>query len=256
MIGKDFCHAHKSLSPNLLKTRWLKKYILASPVQFTFIEQGRKKEILSYLESGLVTLTKKDIQRIPLKQACIDIYILLLEHNFAQYGDHPRLARSGLWFYLILMKEFPFPNYPSRFQNGLGILKQKLEQYLILHSALSFYRFLEFVGAATIERSNLQRQVVEYVPTLLESDAAKELSWYSRDELDKIRKGWLELSPEHPLIRCLTERWLPDIKELYQTEKQIQKIKMDQCKEEMMAVCWHPDRVSKLLYAGIDPCDM
>lgn len=258
MIGKDFCHAHRNMTSKSLKIRWFKKYILTSPVQFTFINQTKKKEILWYLESGFVTLTKSDIQRIPLKQACIDIYILLLEHNFAQCGDHPRLERSALWFHEVLIKEFPFPNYPLRFQNGLGILKQKIEQYLITYSGLSFYRFLEFVGMASLGRQNFQQRMVEYIPTLLETEAAKELSWFSYDELDKIRKEWLELAKaeDHPLMRCLTERWLPDIKELYQTEKQIQRIKMDHCKEEMMAVCWHPDRVSKLLYAGIDPCDM
>lgn len=265
IIGQDFCHAHKKMDSATFKQRWLQKYILGeniSPV-YTIISPFQKDKILADLQSGLIVLTKEDILKIPASEAYVDIYLLLLENNFAQYGDHPRLERKGLWLYQVIMCNFPFDDRPEFQRSKLSILKQKIETYLITYSGKSLYNFFLFIGMATVGREKLQRLMRDYIPTLLDTDAAKELSWYSFEALDSIREEWEECrkvkegSPmPNLLLRCLTERWLPDLKELYRTEKQIQKIKIDQCKEELMMDRWHPDRVSKFLEMGIDPEDM
>ena len=266
VIGKDFCHAHRSMNKELFKERWLSKYIIGQRQipTYTIISPFNKEKILADLKSGLITLTKEDICKIPATEGYVDIYILLLEHNFAHYGDHPKLERMGLWLYQLLMVNFPFDDRPEFQASKLMILKRKIEDYLITSSGKSLYDFFMFIGMAMVGRRKLQKQMVEYIPTLLDTNAAKELSWYSHDILDGIRREWEESCKfkngappmPNPVIRCLVERWLPDIKELYVTEKLIQKIKMDQCKEELMMNRWHPDRVGKFLEMGIDPDDM
>ena len=266
VIGKDFCHAHRSMNKELFKERWLSKYIIGQRQipTYTIISPFNKEKILADLKSGIVTLTREDICKIPATEGYVDIYLLLLQHNFAQYGDHPQLERSGLWLYQLIMYHFPYDDRDEFQRSKLMTLKQTIEKYLITYSGKSLYNFFIFIGMAVIGRTKLSTQIKEYIPSLLDSDAAKELSWYSYDVLDGIRREWEECCKQkngappmrHPLMRCLVERWLPDIKELYQTEKQIQKIKMDQCKEELMMDRWHPDRVGKLLEMGIDPEDM
>jgi hypothetical protein len=258
LLDGPYCHAHRCMDSRTFHERWFKKYIVGEhgTPPYTIIMPSKKGQILKDLQSGLITLTKQDILKIPAKERFVDIYLLLLENNFAQFGDHPKLERAGLWLFQILVYHFPFENRTDFEKSTLQVLEKTIEKHLILSSGKALYRFLEFVGVAMQGRRRLKDLMVTYVPTLLETDAAKELSWYSFEELDKIRKEWDIHLKDNSLKRCLTERWLPDIKELYKTEKQIQKMKMDHCKEELMMDRWHPDRVSKLLEAGIDPMDM
>ncbi len=258
MLDSDYCYVHRNITEEVRKERWFQHYIVGKDryPMYTIISPFKKDIILQDLLSRRIVLNKEDILKIPAKEAYVDIYLLLLEHNFAKYGDYPRLERIGLWLYQTILHNFPFDNRTDFERNKLFALKQALETHLILASGLSLYRFLEFIGMAMIGRGRLMRQMRDFIPTILDSQAAKELSWFSYDELDNIRKGWIELSKDHPMMKCLTERWLPDIKELYHTEKAIQKIKMDQCKEELMMNRWHPSRVEKFLLAGIDVEDM
>ena len=258
VIGQDFCHAHKSMTPSLIKERWIKKYILGengNPL-YTIVSLAKKDKILSDLNSGFIKLTKRDIQKIPARDPFVDIYLLLIEHNFAHFGDHPKMEVAGLWLHQILIHHFPFADGSDYRRNKLTTLKHKLEQYLITSSGHSFYKFLQFLGKAAIGRQNVQENMVLFVPTVLDSNGAKELSWYSYSELDSIRQEWIKRKEDHPLLPVLVERWLPDIKELYHTEKAIQRIKMDHCKEEIMMNRWHPARVEKYLNMGIDAFDM
>lgn len=261
-LDSPYCHAHKGLSQETLKDRWLTRYIIGRRriPQYTIISPFNQEKILSDLRSGVICLTPQDIRKIPVTEGYVDVYLLLLENKFAKHGDHPKLERMGLWLYQVIMCNFPFDDRDDFQRNKLTILKRKLETHLITQSGKSLYDFFFFIGAAAVGRRRFQRQLLNYVPTLLDTDAAKELSWYSHDELDKIRKEWEECVKvpqgmsklEHPLMRPLVERWLPDLKELYQTEKAIQKVKMDQCKEELMMDRWHPDRLQKYLDMGFD----
>lgn len=260
-LDSKFCHAHRNLSEETLTQRWLTKYIIGEnriPV-YTIISPFKKEKILADLQNEVVVLTKKDISKIPATEGYVDIYLLLLENNFARYGDHPALERMGLWLYQLIMYHFPYDNRDEFQRSRLMTLKKKIETHLITHSGKSLYDFFMFIGMAVLGRGKLAKQMLEFVPTLLDTQAAKELCWYSHDDLDSIRKEWEECVKvpkgppmRHPLLRCLVERWLPDLKELYQTEKAIQKLKMDQCKEELMMDRWHPTRLQKYLDMGFD----
>jgi hypothetical protein len=258
MLDSDFCYAHRTMTPETYKERWIQKYLVGKYgyPEYTIREARIANTIVNDLEAGKVTLQKEDIQKIPAKEAYVDIYLLLLENNFATFGDHPRLEFVGLWLYSSILYNFPFVGLENQIQTTYGILKKEIEKRLILSSGKALYKFLEFMGGTTKGRAKLTKRVYRYVPDLLETDAAKEMSWMSYDDLDKLRLIYeKELGKDNILTKCLVQRWLLDIKELYKTEKQIQKAKMEHCKEELMMVTWHPDRVSKLLYAGIDPMD-
>jgi hypothetical protein len=259
LLDSPYCYVHRHMTPHLFKERWIEKYLVGRQGYPTYTLMYPKivNTILDDLQTGKVILTKEDIQKIPFREAYVDIYLLLLQNNFATFGDHPRLEFVGLWLYCYILYNFPFIGQENQVQSTYGILKQEIEKHLILSSGKALYKFLEFMGGTTRGRRKLMQRMDRVVPSFLDSDAAKEMSWMSYDELDKLRITYeQELGKENILTKCLVQRWLLDIKELYHAEKQIQKIKMDQCKEELMMVCWHPDRVSKLLYAGIDPEDM
>lgn len=133
----------------------------------------------------------------------------------------------------------------------------EIEKTLILANHTTLIPFLLVMPHIVKKRPSYTDSVVRYIPTLLDSDAAKEISWLPHQALDRIRVDYVkELGEDHILTRCLVQRWLLDIKELYQTEKAIQKIKMDQCKEELMMNRWHPSRIERWLDMGIEPDDM
>ena len=259
MMDSDLCHSHRHISPDILKERWFEKYIIGKdryPL-FTIISPFKKDKILNDLKAGVVTLTKEDIKKIPAKECYVDIYLLLIENNFAEFGDHPRLEFLGLWLYVFILTDFEFAERPENHKNRLLDLKRQLENVLILSSGNSMYKFLQHMAGTSKGRTKLTKQLVQIIPPLLDTNAAKEMSWMSYDELDKLRTIYeKELGKDASLTKCLVQRWLPDIKELYNTEKQIQKMKMDQCKEELMMNRWHPERIEKYLDMGIDLEDL
>jgi hypothetical protein len=244
------------MSTEKVKLRWMKRFIIGvdrTPF-YTVNWPYRGTKILKDLKDQVVILTKEDIQKIPVKEAYVDIYLLLLEHGFAQQGDHPRLEFVAFWFYVSILYNFPhLRNQRQEIETTLSLLKDLLEKHLILSSGKTLHSFLDFMGGTAKGRARLVATLHTLIPTLLDTDAAKEMSWMSYDELDKLRLTYeKELGKDHVLTKCLVQRWLLDIKELYQTEKAIQKIKMDHCKEELMMNRWHPSRLEKYLEMGYD----
>lgn len=257
MLNSNFCHAHQDMTPELFKERWMTKYIIGkdrTPYYTVNSCPHKAKKILNDLRAKVVVLTKEDICKIPIRERYVDIYLLLLEHNFAKHGDHPRMEIASYWFYISILGNFPFLQNPHQdISSTLGILKGHLEKHLILSSGKSLFTFLEFIGGTSKGRNRLTAYLHTFIPTLLDTDAAKEMSWMSYDELDKLRETYeKELGKEHTLTKCLVQRWLLDIKELYHAEKAIQKIKMDYCKEELMMNRWHPSRLQKYLDMGYE----
>lgn len=251
MLDSVFCHTHKDLTKKEMKHRWFRRYILARRPTFSVYlhseplmpwHKQRRDLVLKPLLAGEFSLTKEDILKIPARRRYIDVYLLLIEQGFVKRGTHTALENIMLWYYCELILNL-HPN----------VLRNYINDVFLLSSGDSFYEFLIWIAGAAMGREKLTDSLLQLVPTLLDSSAAKELSWASREKLDSIRIAYETiLGKEHPMTKCLVQRWLLDLKELYQTEKAIQKIKMDQCKEELMMNRWHPDRLLKLLEAGYD----
>jgi len=223
----------------------MKRYILRWD-RFTVFNKRNEAKILSDLNAKRIVLTKEDILKIPAQERYIDIYLLFMEHGFLKRGTHTALEFTIHWFYLRLLHQFPQ-------QDDMRPLRELIERNIILASGQSLYDFLLWISYPLLNRERLTQKMVQYIPTLLDTEAAKELSWFSYDKLDALRIEY-EKTPgkQHAITKYLTQRWLLDLKELYQTEKAIQKIKMDQCKEELMMNRWHPDRLKKYLDMGYD----
>jgi hypothetical protein len=243
-LDSDFCHAHRTISQEVFKDRWFKRYVLRWD-RFTVYQRRNEQKMLSDLETKRVVLTKEDIRKIPAQDRFADIYLLLMDHGYVQRGTNVPLECTILWFYMRILSNFP--------EDDLSTLRKLIEKTMVLSSGQTLYDFLLWISSALMGRSRLTRKMIDYIPTLLDTEAAKQLSWFPRDTLDKLRLEYEKvLGAEHPITRCLVERWLLDLKELYQTEKAIQKIKMNQCKEELMMDRWHPQRLQKYLDMGYD----
>jgi hypothetical protein len=189
-------------------------------------------------------LTREDIQKIPSRDRYIDVFVLLVEHGFAKPTDHSNLLSRSFVYFLEV-----------RALQSWNPLCQKIYDCLIRNSGDNLFRFLK--SLPTLSRISTVALLHQEVSSLLDSQGAKELSWWTHKELDVLRSFYIEkLTDDHPLTKMLVQRWLPDLKELYQAEKAIQKIKMDQCKEELMMNRWHPNRVEKHLLMGLDVEDM
>jgi hypothetical protein len=237
----------------------MKRYLLGGYgySAFNYWCVWKEKKILEDLSTGAVRLTKSNISSIPNKDSQLDAYILLIVNGYASPLDNPALLLRSLRYFCstrITMEElqnFARANHTAR-------LLPLIQKYIICASDETFREFLMFAPLYAQTTEVKARFLMNFIPTLLDSTGAKQLSWWSYDDLDKIRIHYEKvLGKEHSLTQCLVSRWLLDLKELYRTEKAIQKIQMDQCKEEIMMNRWHPDRVTKMYEEyGIEIDDM
>ena len=249
-LDSKYCSQHENLSQETRKDRWICRYILGgggvSPYSWWHKDLGI--QILTDLKSKRIVLTKTDISKIPSRDRYIDIYVFLIKHGYADASDNSKLLARSYLYYI---------QGSSQNRESFDFLPE-ICSILILQSGRSLFRFLKTLSVICKKYNHFTPFAIEEIPRYLDSEAAKELSWWSHKELDELRIHYeKELSVEHPLTRCLVLRWLLDLKELYRTEKAIQKIKMDQCKEELMMNRWHPDRLWKYYEMfGIEVDDM
>lgn len=219
-------------------------------MEYSYWNSTVGKQILVDLDSKRVVLTRADIANIPSQDRYMDIYLFLIKHGYAEPTDNCQLMARCYWYYVDKSSYAPaqWADFP---------LRKELRDTLILHSGKAFFKFLKSLAKLCKGRQRFVDFAIREIPTLLDTAAAKELSWWSHSSLDELRIHYeKELGAEHSMTRCLVQRWLLDLKELYQTEKQIQKWKMDHCKEQIMMNRWHPDRVEKLLRLGYEVEDM
>ena len=262
MNDSDLCHAHRNMTPELYKERWFQFYILGqrpnNQVLFranpTIRNKTLKTRILTPLLSGDIKLTAKDLAAIPPRDRFIDIFVLLLENGFADEKNNTKLMVRIFMYYVRyhLIRE----DLRAIRSNALNALITIIER-LIKTRARTLASFVYTLPDVLTNLPDYYNTEAIFCPMLLElmdSDAAKELCWYpktgeiiKRYEKTDIGKGYLSF---------LQGRWLPDLRELYQTEKQIQKAKMDYVKEELMMNRWHPDRLWHYINMGLDPDDM
>ncbi len=261
LLDADYCYVHNQIPEiHAQKKRWINRHIMGYGGYGAFYHNDllRQKQILKDLRNKKVVLTETDISNIPLRFKYLDIYVLLVKHNYATYNWNPPLM---MLCYQYMMKFHPTNlNGPSGNQD----LIQDIHQHIVLKNSSSFFDFLGLVPmieekihfSSEEAKARFRITVSTYVAACLEhSEAARELSWWPKSSLEVLMKTYTDvhkLNEEHPYYNCLIQRWLPELYELNYTEKQIQKIKMDHCKEELMMNRWHPDRVEWLMNQGIE----
>jgi hypothetical protein len=247
MEGSNFCMCHQDIGPIDHKHRWMRKFILAADGKpFLFQHDERKKHrILGDLRDGIIELTHQDILTIPDRDRYMDIYVLLFQNG---YLDLTSKAHNQLYTRCC--------NYLTRFlyltNNALMMpftdLATLIMKEVILKDADHLHFFLQFfpvsLNTVSFQGDLLQTRIVSisaFLSLLLESDAAKDLSWEPfRDAMNAHYET--TLGKDHLVTSYLREVYMPEFLELYRDEKHLQKQSIDALKEELMMVCWHPDR--------------
>lgn len=248
----EYCHQHNDFTSVLFKQRWLNKHIYCPDGNtFCFFEIFRIKRILAELKSGRVVLTPKDIEKIPATSEYHDIFFLLIINGFAKPEYNAKLTKTAFNHYLRNKMVIP----PE--QHGNHLFHRLVRQYLIEDTARHLFMFLWSLPSFSRKYPGINDTIVTEVQSLLDSTGAKELSWYSRETLNKLYLRYKEkLGSDHMLTQYMVQRWLLDLKELYVCEKNIQKCKMDYCKEELMMNRWHPSRIEYYHNLGLEVEDM
>jgi hypothetical protein len=218
----------------------------------SFLFSKRKTEVtdplLDSLRSENITLTGIDIAKIPCKVSHIDIFVRLIQLEIAFPEDHPSLIYLSFTEYIKNQANEKKRHKP---------LMDHIQKDMILRSGQMLFIFLSILPMFYKKRSFYLSFLQTEIKHFLESPAGKELSWVSCDLLKKLEKQYIEmLGVEDKLTRVLQEEWIPQLKALHLAEKSLQKNKMDPIKEELMMVCWHPDRVRKYLEMGMDIEDL
>jgi hypothetical protein len=246
------CHVHQRMSDAEFQHRWFQKYILAQkdsqPFYYRFAEQKRK-----YIEKafriGDIRFTPALIQSIPSISSYLDVYVLLLELGAIQYDWNEALYHEAIKYVLVLCR-LQSPNEKGQLYHTPT--SKNICTQLLLKDSQTFYRFLLEIPKCIVE---LQEDFFPYhhlsiwLTYLLTTDVVRELCWMPKNG-EIVRHYATILGSQHPLTKYMDQRWLPELVELYRTEKQIQRAIMDHCKEELMMVVWHPERLMKRLDAA------
>lgn len=241
-LDSDLCHMHKDLSAAILKKRWFNKYILGLDGEMYYLNyfspgtKTRGNTIRQALTSGKIKLTKEDISCIPHQIARLDIYVLLCEIGACQPQDNVGLYKTTLRYRFTHSEMIPLA------------VRELIDKTLILASTEVFEFFLlqapqlfKMAHPWHLPLTGIFHNIVAFVNKNLEHPIVKAYSWVPHREY--IHKEVLRiLGNDHPLSIYYQSRVLPDLQELYNTEKQIQKAKMFYLQEDLMAATWHPDR--------------
>lgn len=217
------------------RNQWFRTFILGTnKTRFYYTyDETLKRQILNDLQTKLVVLTKKDIQKIPANPKHIDIYLLLVEYGYIDKSSKPELYKEALVYLLECMGAAAGPPM-------LSFLGKKICEILITKDAEDLLFFLHH-GKLLLSLPKRITPLREFLHWLLSTEAAQALSWIPfRDSLLAEYKD--QLGENHLFTVYLEQQFLPAMYALYQSQKQDQKGRFDARKEELMAIAWHPDR--------------
>ena len=242
MVESDFCYMHQTLSPEQIKKRWINKYILGLDGTGFFFAYTKKRaeKIHADLASGFIRLDQRDIDLIPAQDKYIDIYVLLCSIGVAT----PQLNKK---LYIKTLHYFFRTSAAALLYNNI-VINQKIKEHIILKSPETLEHFLlnipllyKLQAQIFLVNQYLFPSIVQFVNSILDSDVMKVYSWIPHREIlhNSVVK---ELGPSHPMTIYYESRLLPDLQELYSTEKQIKKAKIFCIQEDLMAKTWHPGR--------------
>ncbi len=208
---------------------------------------------LAPLRAGLFTLTQEDIKKIHIsRQSVIDIYILLLRDGFCMPEDNIQMFMRLIHFYLSIRSlhaESHYlwaPTFEVLFNTSVRLYEMSIDAILSMTSAKTHTNIKAY--ALHPETQVLLRDVID-------TDIGREWSWTSpKERYEKVFTQ--DPKPADEIVEFMQNTFFPRVKEIYLEEKEVQKMRMDHCKEEIMMVCWHPDRVMKYLEMGYEMDDI
>ena len=241
-----FCPLHQDISPQEHKQRWIQKFLLGAdgkPFLYNY-DEGKKYRILRDLQEEIVTLTSEDIKLLTQEHEYnqyMDVYVLLFQNGHLNASSCPDLYFKACSWLVKMHYEFYTPNTVTYTH-----LSRKILDYLILKDAEHVHLFLTRLPSilADLEKENLHtttEKLSDLLVVILNSDAGTELCWQPfQNSLLQHYKHTLGLI--HPAVQYLDQTYLPQFRQLYLTQKQYHKERIDALKEELMAMTWHPER--------------
>lgn len=246
MDASLFCEEHQSISYEEHKMRWMRKFINGADGEpFLYgSDESKKDRILEDLENKIITLTPRDINLIAARRKTLDTYILLFENGYLTLENH----NSGLYKHSIqYLSEFWFlgERFPAI---QLTPLAKKIRDLLVLKDASHLRYFLydlpylmDYYAFQGILLDRRFSYISTFLSEILESDAARELSWepFQNEIVSHYERT---IGKDHILTCYFRDSYVSQYITLYKTEKQMQKERIDSLKEELMAITWHPDR--------------
>lgn len=246
-----FCGCHKNIDPGTLKKRWIHRYLRAGFYRHRG-EMGAE-HALAPLRAGLFTLTYEDIKKINVDRASvIDIYLLLLRDGFCRPEDNIQMFLRLMKFYLTIRSvraESHYlwtPTFEVLFNTSVALYEKSLDVILSMTNQKA---------NATIKAYALHPETQVLLRDVLDTDIAHEWSWTSpKARYEEFFSKDPMPAPE--MIEFMRTTFFPRIKEIYIEEKEVQKIRMDHCKEQLMMVCWHPDRIMNYIEMGYEMDDI
>jgi hypothetical protein len=248
-----FCASHQTLTSVELKIRWIDTFLVDGLYRYRG-EMGAE-HTLAPLRAGLFTLTQQDIKKInilPHNQGVIDIYLLLLRDGFCTPEDNIKAFLRLIQFYLTLRSVNAKSHYlwtltfEVLFNTSVALYEKSLDAILSMTSQKA---------TATIRAYALHPETQVLLRDILDTEIAHEWSWTSpKARYEEFFSK--EPMPAPEMIEFMRTTFFPRIKEIYIEEKEVQKMRMDHCKEQLMMVCWHPDRIMNYLEMGYEMDDI
>ena len=232
-----FCISHQNLNLQVLKKRWFHRYLRAG--LFSYTGELRAEHVLAPLRAGLFTLTPDDIRKIqPNRASIFDTYLLLLREGYVQPQDNPLLFTMFVKFYLMV----------NSLANGAHPLWTMTRQVLFNTSQELFEQSIEVIlslSSSTTPANHrayaLHPQTQVLLREILETEVGSKWCWTNpQARLEKCIES--EPTPAPELVDFMRTTFFPLAKDTYKQQKEIQKARMDYCKEEIMMVTCHPDR--------------
>jgi hypothetical protein len=211
----------------------------------------RAEHVVAPLRAGLFTVSKEDFKGMNW-DSLIDIYILLLRDGFCMPEDNLQMFMRLVHFYLNIRSLHAeshylwIPTFEVLFNTSVALYEKSLDVIISMSSTKAPPNTRAY--ALHPETQVLLRDAID-------TDIGSEWSWTSPKQR---YEGYFskEPMPAPEMIDFMRTTFFPRVKEIYIEEKEVQKMRMDHCKEQLMMVCWHPDRVMKYLEMGYEPDDM
>ena len=243
-----FCQNHQDITIEEYKRRWFDLFILGvddhTPFLYSYNEKY-KNRIIGDLQLGRIILTAEDIEKIPNKALYIDIYLLLLEYGYIDLHEKKNMnlySRCLKYFSDCISLQLPGTcatvGARKKIRDVL-ILKNTDHLYFFLCMIIDFNKFSTFKGENLPNQLNLLQL---FLKDILRSEIGKEFLWGQFSSLVETYKNRKKQKEENLVFDYLFQEFLPLCKEYLKVEKKKQKDRIDVFKEELMMICWHPDR--------------
>jgi len=241
-----FCAEHQTITETEHKNRWFELFILGNDGdQFLYkFSESKRGRILGDLERGIVTLTQEDILQIPGEAPYIDIYLLLMDNGYIGLEEncHPDLFWASVKYIsevLLIAKTKYWPYLGIKILDIL-ILKNTEHLTFFLSMIVEVERFRGFKG---YKFQTILPRFSAFLKELLNSDLGKSFLWQPvKNDLLKLYTRLQEDGKPNLVLDYMRNNFVPLCKEMYREEKSKQKARTNLFKEELMMVCWHPDR--------------